>query len=771
MPTLTLPVFGGLNPSALPRTLPNEGAQVAHNLFARTVEFRPVGNDLVAASASVSNPKTLYRTSRSPSGGLSLDSASGWRASSDVMHYVRGQVNDDATERTYYTFGGGTAPPRVFDLKGVDKKLGVPPPGSAPTVEVIVVDEVTPEEESNAPSIPESTAASFIDALTVSYVGVEDADMPPGYGKMSNYPGAFKNNLDTYAIRAFRIASQNATAVLDAQNGRPPEEYNWIFGLSGQRVQFEGSWWFCITFPAYGKRYTLDETKLRSSIEGTAIPGTTPPQYPTAEYVDAIMAEATKSYQTAVEGGLQREDDLMYALSVVGNEIDGPDRSPSAAKVAATRTAIAALKSVVDNYTNWWESWANEANAGAVVSDMINNNDYGFPTAVERIVDYRFYVYTYVTDWGEESAPSPVSELAELDQNDSTTVTLSPPPSGANITKWRLYRSNVGSQRAEFQFVKEDDASATTFADEVKSSALAEVCPTTTWAVPPEKLTGLVGLPNGIMAGFVDNYVAFCEPYHPYAWPVEYQITTEWPIVALGVYGQTVVVGTTGNPYLMSGSDSASMSAVKLDANQSCVAARSMVSVDGGVVFASPDGLCLANESGVRLVTLNYFTREDWQKLNPSSIIAGYHEMTYYFMVSGGAAGSKTYALHLETGKLTTLDVTGSTFYSDMLTDKLYVASGSNIIACFSGTGHRSGRFKSKRFVAPLHASYAWASIESNFEEGPVTLRWFGDGELKHTTSVSSRAPVRLPAGRWLEHEVEIESSSRVKQGDAGIVW
>lgn len=65
----------------------------------------------------------------------------------------------------------------------------------------------------------------------------------------------------------------------------------------------------------------------------------------------------------------------------------------------------------------------------------------------DRIIDTRFYIATYVTDWGWESAPSPVSEMLEVDQNDSVTVSIAAPPPDRHITHWRLYRSNVGSAR------------------------------------------------------------------------------------------------------------------------------------------------------------------------------------------------------------------------------------------------------------------------------------------------------------------------------------
>lgn len=398
------------------------------------------------------------------------------------------------------------------------------------------------------------------------------------------------------------------------------------------------------------------------------------------------------------------------------------------------------------------------------------------PAALQRLIDTRFYVYTYVTDWGEESAPSPVTDVLELDQDDSVLITRTDTvPPGKNIVGWRLYRSNVGSQQAAFQLIAPTSGAGvvltdgafdyfsiatTTFTDNLKSTELQEVCPSTTWLEPPSKLRGLVGMPNGVMAGFFDNTVCFCEPFYPYAWPAEYQMTTEHPVVALGSFGQVLVVGHHGGVDYISGADSASMAMQKGVSLQACASARSMVSVEGAVIYASPDGLCLAGPNGVQLITANHFTREDWQALKPDSMVGAYHEMTYYFLWNNGVE-SGCYALHLETGKLTALNLTGSAFYTDTLTDRLYVAQGTNIVALFSGATYRTGKWKSKLAVMPKQTGFAWLTVESDFAQGPVTVKWYGDGALVHTATVVSRAPVRLPPGQYLEHEIEVTSASR----------
>jgi hypothetical protein len=162
----------------------------------------------------------------------------------------------------------------------------------------------------------------------------------------------------------------------------------------------------------------------------------------------------------------------------------------------------------------------------------------------------------------------------------------------------------------------------------------------------------------------------------------------------------------------------------------------------------------------VQLITENHFTHEDWTKLNPSSIIGAIHELTYYFLYTPIGGAQKCYALHLGTGKLISVDVQGSAFYTDMLTDRLYVVNGNNIIALFSGATYRTGVWRSKVAVLQKQTGFAWLGIESTFS-APITVRWYGDGALVYTATVTSRTPVRLPAGRYLEHEIEIETTAR----------
>ena len=246
--------------------------------------------------------------------------------------------------------------------------------------------------------------------------------------------------------------------------------------------------------------------------------------------------------------------------------------------------------------------------------------------------------------------PSLPSELLTLDQNDSVQITVPSPPAGRNIVGYRVYRSSTTNTGSAFQLV---DAKAATnaelidgafnyltfanrvYLDTAKQEELQEPCPSLDWAEPPENLEGLIGLPNGIMLGFFGKTLCACEPYKPFAWPVRYQQPLEFNIVGIGVFGQTAVVLTEGLPYYASGADSASLSAQKIENPQACIAKRTIASSEGGVIYASPDGLCLAGPQGVQVLTTGAFSKEDWQNTVTSSAFGAYSDGSYYLFTGG----------------------------------------------------------------------------------------------------------------------------------------
>lgn len=376
----------------------------------------------------------------------------------------------------------------------------------------------------------------------------------------------------------------------------------------------------------------------------------------------------------------------------------------------------------------------------------------------------QFYTYTYVNDWGWESAPAPPS--AQVDAFSSSSVTLSgfaaPPAGNYGINRIRIYRTQAGaSGSAEFFFLREVAAGTLSTSDDGRN--LGEVLPTTTWLPAPDDLSHLTALWNGMAAGISGNSVRFCEPYTPYAWPIAYDVVPpDSKPVALGVFGQSLLVLTTGRPLLVSGSGPDAMDQQRLEMSQGCIAPRSVVSMGFGVAWASQDGLCFFGSGGSKILTAGLMLREDWQALKPDSIVGQMYEGLYLGSYDDGT-GRKGFLIDPSnpTG-LYFLDVGYEAMHFDEMQDQLYVLSGTSVQRWDAGTP-MTVTFKSKLFRLP-RPSPSFACAEVTADSYPVTARFYADGSLVHTQTVTSSSPFRLPSGFLAQTwQFELQSSGAVQ--------
>jgi hypothetical protein len=252
------------------------------------------------------------------------------------------------------------------------------------------------------------------------------------------------------------------------------------------------------------------------------------------------------------------------------------------------------------------------------------------------VLETRAYVYTWLTAYGEESPPSPATIVTGWNNAVWTIDLFSPPPDDMgvlrNITKKRLYRtiSAIGGQTDFFLVTPAGDTTATagdldvllaTYVDAVLDDTIAgnTIMPSTTWFPPPEGLEGIVSMPNGVLAGFKGNEIWFSEPYRPHAWPANYVITTEFPIVGIGVTGNSVVACTDAQPYIATGINPGSMTMLRLETPEPCNSRGSIVSTLAAVYYTSPNGLIAVTGNGQATnITESWITRDQWRSLTPS---------------------------------------------------------------------------------------------------------------------------------------------------------
>ena len=263
----------------------------------------------------------------------------------------------------------------------------------------------------------------------------------------------------------------------------------------------------------------------------------------------------------------------------------------------------------------------------------------------DDVLEDRAYLYTWVSAYGEESPPSPPTTVTGW-SNGTWTIGLFNPPNddlGANrnLAILRLYRTVSGVSGSTVYFFVADISLGSTDPDAISAVANdALTClppttsyldtvldnvvslnlqlPSTTFFPPPENLQGILNLPNGMVAGFKSNEIWFCNPYQPHAWPPGYVLTTDFPIVGIGMTQGALVAATGANSYVAVGVSPASMSLLKCAPPDPCLSRGSILSSDFGVMYMSPNGLIQVTNTGTSTNTTEpWITRERWQQLTP----------------------------------------------------------------------------------------------------------------------------------------------------------
>jgi hypothetical protein len=386
----------------------------------------------------------------------------------------------------------------------------------------------------------------------------------------------------------------------------------------------------------------------------------------------------------------------------------------------------------------------------------------GDPTLIET----RGYVYTYVNSYGEEGPPSPVSNLVDVYDADTSTITeISNAGVDAlyAIENINIYRLNQSLSSAQFQFVDQIAAATTSYVDSLTDAQLAEILPSAEWDGPPVGISGLIALPNGVVAGFVDNQLCLSVPNYPHAWPVAYQKATDRDIVGLGNIGTTIVIMTKGNPYGVICNDPSNTTMEKIVGGLSCIAKRSICPVPtaGVIAYASPEGLMTIGQDGAKLVTANIFTREEWNDLyNPATISAFYWQGKYVGFYTNGSAKAG-FIFDLVTGDWVDLDFYATAGYHDPVDGRLYLIIDGVIVSLSDTIELRELNWLSKRFLC-LPTNLSWIKVVGR--DYPVYVDIIlRDIPMTLSIIVTERSPARFGiTGLTTAFEVRIQGTSQV---------
>lgn len=408
------------------------------------------------------------------------------------------------------------------------------------------------------------------------------------------------------------------------------------------------------------------------------------------------------------------------------------------------------------------------------------------------------YVYTFVNDQGEESGPSPASDLVSKDDG-TTVLVMTPvsPPTGIDysIVSKRIYRAVTVAGVTSYYFLAEQLLWYQAYYDSVANATLVlnETLATIGYELPPSDLRGILVLPNDIYAGFSGRNLCLSARGQPHAWPIANRYAIDTDIVAIGaIDAQVVILGETW-PWLAAGNEPSVFSMNNTEVPQGCSSKRSVAYLKGiGVVYASPDGLVgVAGTGQVSLLTSSIFTRKEWQELNPATIIGAAHDNRYvgfYTKTDGTKRG-----FVLEAGEngfgVVTLGFHAAAVFVDESTDRLYLVIDVNDVPEVGSGGAGSQvpgdgatiyafdqyeggsptltpllprRWRSKLYRQPWLNCYRRACVRAE-DYADVWFLLYADGTLVHTEQVTGPQAFVLPDTDAMTIEFEIIGTSSVE--------
>lgn len=381
-----------------------------------------------------------------------------------------------------------------------------------------------------------------------------------------------------------------------------------------------------------------------------------------------------------------------------------------------------------------------------------------------------YYVLTYSTAVGEEGMPGsvsvevncfPVGVEQEKDQDKVSTVVLTLQPPGtnnSNIERINIYRTTAAAGAAEFLKVASVPISTTQYTDKLKDSELTNILETESFLMPPDEMKGLCVMANGICAGFVENEVLFSEAYLPYAWPEDYRLSIEEDIIAIEPIGTSLVVGTTGDPYMFSGVSPANIANQRLEISQACSSKGSMCNIGMAVVYACPDGLVGIAPDGIMMMTDGIIEPRQWREmLDPSTIKAFRYEGKYVATHSKGA-----FIFDPITKDFRHLSDSFNVGYTDSKDDSLYYLVNGVVHKFQGGPNSLTLTWRSKEFNA-ISRSFSCVRIDAD-DINLVSFKYMVDGkEVLSRSQGQLKTTFTLPSVRGDSFQFELSSNSKIK--------
>lgn len=468
------------------------------------------------------------------------------------------------------------------------------------------------------------------------------------------------------------------------------------------------------------------------------------------------IAPGSANFNTRVE--IQCDGAIVLAQSDSGFGSYVTCHSASASSVLAAGTHTFTIR-----FANDWSGGAFTLGSwGATVLPVLVSGD-TLPADTTTNTDVtRAYVWTQVNIYGEEGPPSPPTSLTfPLGPVSLTLPYVVPVDDYAPIKELRIYRTPDGSSIAEYFYVGAVPmlgaaSGPLAFADNLASAELNESLASTYYYPPDPTLIGLMSLPNGILMAWKSNELHFSDAYKPWSWPPQYVLTfRDYNIVGAIPVGASVLVTTTGKPFMVSGVSPDSMTNAVINLQQAGASKWALADIGGQIVYASHDGI-VAFDGGLPSMEFsdNYFTRDVWR----ARYAAGLATMRFAvwdgrLIVYSSAAAFAPFMIGLDEARGAMTELPGllaQCSFVSPVADQCFIATGTDLLR-FAAGGPQTASWTSRIIVLDRPRNFSVAQANCT---GAWQVSFYADNVLRHTQSLTDgNTTFRLPSGflaeRW----------------------
>jgi hypothetical protein len=304
--------------------------------------------------------------------------------------------------------------------------------------------------------------------------------------------------------------------------------------------------------------------------------------------------------------------------------------------------------------------------------------------------------------------------------------------------------------------------------DTILDADLGSICRSTTWLPPPPGLTGLVGHPAGFMVGFLGKTVYASVPYLPHAWPETNTYTFYEDVVGVAVYGQTILVLTTGKPYNITGTDPTNLTPERLESGFACVSRLSIADTGDQIIYASPYGLVGVSTAGVELLTKSQLNKAEFLNFlpsDPTTLKGYYHDRKYIAFNSSGG-----FIYDIAINELSKHSIQARCAFTDDATGQMYYAP---VEVSGSSPGLRKWDSSSTCLTMAWKSGVKYTNGLESYVFGRVhprgsamTYSLYADGVEKNSaTAIPTSGYFILPGGFMAErYEIRITSDTEINR-------